>query len=629
MSLATATAAPQIAADVRLTLLATSDLHAHLMPFNYYLDSEDDGVGLARIASLIADWRARSENCLLMDNGDTLQGSPFGDMAAERLIPEGRAHPMIAAMNALGYDAATLGNHDFDFGLPMLENALSRARYPIVLANAERADGSPFLPPWTVLDRRVTDVRGRSHRIGVGVLGVVPPQVTQWNRALLQNRLRVTDMVDAVRAAVPAMRAAGADVIVVLAHSGIGQAALYPGMENAAGCIAALDGVDAVVAGHTHSLFPAPEAATVDWLDRVSGTAHGKPLVQPGYWGSHLGVINLTIRRGENGPWRVADHTVSVAPIISQTAMGQRVAPTSKALADLAARDHADALHFIRRPIGQTAVPLHTFFSFVAPCAVTQVVADAQRAHVQCALSDRPDLAGLPLISAAAPFKCGGRGGAQNYTDIPVGPLAVKHAANLYMYPNSLAVIRLTGAQVAQWLERVASAFHQITPGSDDQQLIDPAFAGYNFDVLSGLRYCIDVSQPRRFSADGEDIFDTPGRIVSLSHANGRPVDPDEHMLLVTNSYRAGGGGHFSVAAEAETVLQDSTALREILTRYIAGRDRLAMKPEGVWRFHHIGATVLVDTGPGALAKTDEIRALGLRDHGDRPAGFARFSMSI
>ena len=629
MLMAPAKAATVTDSDLRLTLLATSDLHAHLMPFNYYTDSDDDTVGLARVASLIAAWRKRAPNCVLLDNGDTLQGSPFGDMAAERPASGARPHPMIAAMNALGYDAATLGNHDFDFGLPALQRVLAAARYPVVLANAARTDGSVFLPPWTLLKRDVTDRRGRATTVCIGIIGVMPPQTALWNRAVLGNRLRVFDMVDAVRAQVPDMRAAGADLVVVLAHSGIGPTGQYPGMENAAGHIAALDGVDAVVAGHTHGLFPIPGISPCPWLNRAAGTAHGTPIVQPGYWGSHLGVIDLTLRRAPDGVWGVADHAVSVTPIVSQTPKGPHIAPAAPALATLIAPDHAEALDFIRRPIGQIEVPLHTYFSFLAPCAVTQLVADAQRAHVRALLPDYPGLAGLPIISAAAPFKCGGRGGPQNYTDIPVGPLAVKHAADLYRYPNSLAMVRATGAQVAGWLERVASAFYQITPGSTDQLLIDPAFAGYNFDVLSGLRYTFDLSLPRRFSADGEEVFATPGRVRDLCFADGSPVAPDQPLLIITNSYRAGGGGHFDMAAQANTVLQDPTALREIVSRHISHHSPLMVQAEPVWRFQPIGATVLADTGPAALAKAGVVTACGLQYRGETPDGFARFAKRI
>ncbi|MBF9059749.1 2',3'-cyclic-nucleotide 2'-phosphodiesterase, partial [Rhodobacterales bacterium HKCCSP123] len=181
-----------------LRLLATSDLHAHLFPFNYYTDRREDGVGLAALAGLVERARAECPNTLLVDNGDTLQGAPLGDAAVSDLMPEGAIHPMIAAMNELGYDAATLGNHDFDFGLEALHRALAAARFPVVLANAVTpAEGRAFLPPHVLLDRSLTDREGHPHRLRIGVTGVAPPQITQWGHAQLAGRIEVAPMIPA------------------------------------------------------------------------------------------------------------------------------------------------------------------------------------------------------------------------------------------------------------------------------------------------------------------------------------------------------------------------------------------------------------------------------------------------
>lgn len=602
---------------LRLTLLATTDLHANIRPYNYYLDQAVDDVGLARVATLVDRIRADTPNCLLFDNGDTLQGTPLGDYAAKERIADGRPHPMIAAMNAMGYDAATLGNHDFDYGLEFLTGAVEGAEFPVVLANVSRSDGTAFLSPATILTRNCQDDDGNWHCLRIGVIGLTPPQITQWNAPLLDCALTTHGIVASARKAMENLREQGVDLVVALCHSGIGPKTNHDKLENAIVPLARIAGIDAIVAGHSHSLFPAGTA-------KDNQKPFGIPVVQPGFFGSHLGMIALDIERRGN-EWGVVDSSAHNIPIVANG--GDPVISNDRVL-QVSAADHMATLGFIRRRIGASEKPLHSYFSLITNSALIGLIADAQRVCAQDVLADHP-LRDLPLLSVAAPFKAGGRNGAKNFTDIPAGGLSIRNIADLYIYPNAMQILRVSGADIADWLERAACAYNQITPGQQGQLLLDHSFASYNFDVMIGLTYVIDPSQPARYSADGEDQFAGPGRIRNLCY-QGQPVQAEDMFLVATNSYRASGGGHFGAAARSPVVLDPHMSVQDILIRHVAAQSPLTPKPTGTWRFATLpGTNVIVETGPGALALKPELQALGLTPAGYGPNGFARFEMDL
>ena len=589
---------------LRLVVLATTDLHATLGPYNYYLDSPGGDPGLASAATMVRQIRAREPNCLLFDNGDTIQGSPMGDLAAEGGLAF--PHPMIAAMNQMGYDAATLGNHDFNYGLDYLQRCLADARFPVVLANLDRADGDSLLPRSALLDRNLLDDTGARHRLRIGVIGLAPPQITKWDSRLLSGLVETRPIVESARREAAHLRARGADLVIALCHSGIGPGQDAPDLENALLPLAESGAVDAIVAGHTHRALPSRDCP---------GPIHGTPVVQPGFFGSHLGQITLELR--QHGGWRVERATAQLHPL--------RDAAPDPGLQALSAPAHTATLAHIRRSIGQTETPIETYFSLVGPCPALTLIAEATQAHAARAL----DNAALPLLTAVAPFKAGGRGGPDYYTDIAAGPLSIRHAADLYAFPNTLQLLRVTGADLRDWLERSASAFHRIVPGRAGQALLDPAFSGYNFDVIFGLRYQIDLSQPALFTAEGDPAGPGPGRIRALEQG-GRPVTDTQEFLVVTNSYRAAGGGHFPAPARSLPVPSDPVAVRDILIRHVQTASPLAPKAQEVWRFAPMpGTEVIYETGPGALGHPARIAALGLTPLGPGDGGLQRFLLPL
>ncbi|MCL4676683.1 MAG: bifunctional 2',3'-cyclic-nucleotide 2'-phosphodiesterase/3'-nucleotidase, partial [Pararhodobacter sp.] len=481
------------AGQAHLRILTTTDLHCHVQAYDYYGDRANDTMGLSRTASIVAEIRAEATNTLTVDNGDYFQGNPMGDyMAYSRGMREGDLHPVMAAMNTLGYDAGTLGNHEFNYGVPFMDLVNARADFPLVCANFARTLGATpredalHLPPYVILDRMVTDGAGAEHPIKVGIIGFLPPQIMQWDRAHLRGRFATRGIVEAAEAWVPQMREQGADLIIALSHSGISDAPYDPMMENASLYLAGVDGIDCVVCGHQHQVFPS-STFQGEGIDAERGTLMGKPAVMAGFWGSHLGILDLMLTRDGDG-WRIDTSESSTRSIYQRnedrsiTALAEDYAPIVAATAQA----HQDTLDYVRAEVGQTAVPLYSYFALVADDPSVQIVSDAQGDYVRTILQGT-EHEGLPVLSAAAPFKAGGRGGPEYFTDVPAGPVAIRNVADLYLYPNTLMAVRITGAQVREWLERSAGMFNQITPGGADQLLLNPSFPSYNFDVMDGV----------------------------------------------------------------------------------------------------------------------------------------------
>ncbi|MFP3383138.1 bifunctional 2',3'-cyclic-nucleotide 2'-phosphodiesterase/3'-nucleotidase [Tritonibacter sp. SIMBA_163] len=624
------------AGQVHLRLMETTDLHVHVFPYDYYGDKPVDTVGLARTAALIGDIRAEATNSLLVDNGDFLQGNPMGDyIAYERGMKEGDQHPVITAMNTVGFDASTLGNHEFNYGISFLMKSLAGAGFPVVCANVARKTGaSPredetLLPPYVLLDRELTDGAGKTHPIKIGIIGFVPPQVMNWDRKHLEGNVQARDIVDCARAYVPEMKEKGADIIIALSHSGIGSAERSEGMENASVPLAAVEGIDAIMTGHSHLVFPSSTYADFAGVDADKGTIHGTPAVMGGYWGSHMGLIDLMLERDGKG-WRVVGHGSEARPISKRNEDRSVTAlvESDQSVLDAVQADHDATLAYVRRAVGKTDAPLHSYFALVADDPSVQIVSIAQTWYIQQMLKGT-EHEGLPILSAAAPFKAGGRGGPEYYTDVPVGDVAIKNVADLYLYPNTVRAVKATGQQVKDWLERSAGMFNQVEAGTADQLLLNPEFPSYNFDVIDGVTYQIDLSQPPMFSAKGDVINPDTNRIVNLQF-NGAPIDPAETFIIATNNYRASGGGSFPGAMGDTIIFEGPDTNRDVIVRYIVEQGTISPKADGNWSFAPLPDTsVLFDTGPKAADYAANVPGVTITPAGDGPDGFARFKIAL
>ncbi|HEX2863213.1 MAG TPA: bifunctional 2',3'-cyclic-nucleotide 2'-phosphodiesterase/3'-nucleotidase, partial [Deinococcales bacterium] len=519
------------AQTVNLRLLETTDLHTAALGYDYYQDKATGEYGLANTATLIRAAKADAANSLLFDDGDLIQGNPLGDYVAKvNPLKPGQMHPMTAAMKTLGYDAASVGNHEFNYGLPFLEQVIAAAPFPYVNANVYNEDGSYHFKPYVILNKIVTATDGHKYALKIGVTGFAPPQIMQWDKGNLEGKVTSGDMVQAAQKVVPQMKADGANLVIVLAHSGI-EATYATAAENAAAELTKVPGVDVVFSGHQHLLFPSPTFKDIPNVNLDKGTINGKPVVMAGYWGNNMGQIDLTLTR-QGGQWVVSDSKSSLKPVWDAAAKKALVEPDAQVTAAVQAA-HQGTLDYVRGRVADLSAPITSYFALVQDDPSVQIVSNAQIAYVTDALKGTP-YEKLPVLSAAAPFKAGGRNGVSYYTDIPAGTIAIKNVADLYVYPNTVQAVVVTGAQVKEWLERAAGQFNQIDPNKKEvQPLVNEAFPTYNFDIIDGVTYQIDVTQPSRYDLSGKLVAPTAERIKNLSF-QGKPIDPNAQFVVAT-----------------------------------------------------------------------------------------------
>lgn len=575
-----------------LSLLATTDLHGALNSYDYFTDQPGVFPSLTRIATLIHAARAETPNTLLLDNGDFLQGTPLADLISDR-SPEGLTHPLVRAMNLLKYDAVAMGNHEFDVELAPLIDILKQIEAPRLCANLTTTPQAPkgLAECWTphvILERNVSDDSGTVHTLRVGLFGILPPQMLSWDHSRVGGKLTAEDSVTAARRAIETLRLENVDLTIGLAHTGLSAAPSRDGMENAGRQIAAIDGLNVLILGHTHLLFPGPSQPEHPDINPATATVCGTPTMQPGANGGWLGRMDLTLAQ-ENGRWQVTTHKV--------TLLDATQVPEDPALKKALAPSHDWALAQLRQPLGRISQPLHSGLAMLPGCATVRIVADALGQHVAVA-QEGSDWSDLPLLVASAPQKCGGRSGPDHFTRIPAGEVALNHVSDLQFFPNDVSALRLTGAELAEWLEMSAGFYLQIHPGKADQPLCHPDFPVYNFDTIFGLTYEIDLSQPARYAPDGTLANPEARRIRNLAW-QGKPLAPQQPFALAVNNYRAGGGGNFPNASPERILLKDQTSIRDLLVDAFSNGDPSLSETPTPASFTPIpGATALFETSP-------------------------------
>lgn len=569
----------------RLRILETTDLHMQLLDYDYFADRTDETIGLIRLLGQITQHRtAPNQTCLLFDNGDFIQGNPLGDYLANNADRDA-IHPMIAAFNTLQYDAIALGNHEFNYGLPFLRQALKDAQFPVTCANISQQQGPPLAEKFVILERTLPCSDGQTRALKIGVMGFVTPQITQWDSTALDGALTTEDIVICAIRTVPEIKAAGADVVIALCHSGIGRANYEMGMENAAVPLATVGGIDVILTGHTHEIFPDASRPMTDVVNPTAGTLHGKPAVMAGFYGNRLGVIDLELC-WHHGGWRIESHSVSLEQGTADTPAAQPI--RDKITADVSAAHNATLAH-IRQPIAVTSVPIHSYFGTIGPDLSQQLLADAQFHHITKALQDSV-FQDLPVISATAPFRVGGKAGPGHYIDVAPGPLTLRDAAAIYPFANTLSATRRKGADLRAWLERSASHFSQIKQGTQNQPIINPRSPAYHFDTLFGLYYEIDLSQPARYDTEGVLRNPNAARIRSLT-LNGKPVRDDDPFVLATNSYRANGGGNFQIKPNGDAIHCSTQSTLDILIAHLRFKGTVSKAAQPTWAFAHLSDT--------------------------------------
>ena len=573
--------APVEGQEVDVRILATTDLHTNLVNYDYYQDKPAQNVGLAKTAVLIEDAKKENSNVLLVDNGDTIQGTPLGTYKAiVNPIKDGEQHPMYAALQKLGFDAGTLGNHEFNYGLDYLKKVISTAGMPIVNANVVDAKTGAFVyDPYKIIKKTYTDKNGRSVDVNIGVTGIVPPQILSWDKANLEGKVKVNDSVEAIQAIIPEMRKAGADVVLVLSHSGIGDDKYEKGEENEGYQIASLPGVDAVVTGHSHAEFPSGDGTgfyeKYAGVDGVNGKINGTPVTMAGKYGDHLGVIDLNLRYTD-GKWSVVGSKAAIRKIDTKSKVAD------ERITAIAKESHEGTVKYVRQQVGTTSAPITSYFALVKDDPSVQIVNNAQIWYAKKELAGTRE-ANLPILSAAAPFKAGTRGDATAYTDIPAGPIAIKNVADLYLYDNVTAILKVTGAQLKEWLEMSAGQFNTIDPTSKEpQQLVNPNYRTYNFDVIDGVTYEFDVTQPNKYDREGKTVNPDASRVRNLKY-QGKEVTADQEFIVVTNNYRA--NGKFPGVRDASLNQLLGLENRQAIINYILEEKNINPSADGNWRF--------------------------------------------
>uniref|UniRef100_UPI001EDBBC92 2',3'-cyclic-nucleotide 2'-phosphodiesterase n=1 Tax=Buttiauxella sp. S19-1 TaxID=941430 RepID=UPI001EDBBC92 len=571
----------------------------------------------------------------LVDNGDLIQGSPLGDYMAAKGLKKGDIHPVYKALNTLDYAVGNLGNHEFNYGLDYLHMALSGAKFPYVNANIiDAKTNKPLFTPYVIKETVVKDKDGKEQTLRIGYIGFVPPQIMTWDKTNLEGKVTVKDITETARQYVPEMRKNGADLVVVIAHSGLSSDPYHVMAENSVYYLSEVPGVDTILFGHAHAVFPGKDFANIKGVDLDKGTLNGIPAVMPGMWGDHLGVVDLVLNN-DSGSWKVTSSKAEARPIYDSVAK-KALVPEDAKLVEVMKHDHDATREFVSKTIGKSSDNMYSYLALVQDDPTVQVVNNAQLAYVEKYIQGDPDLANLPVLSAAAPFKVGGRkNDPASFVEVEKGQLTFRNAADLYLYPNTLVVVKATGKEVKEWLECSAGQFNQIDVNSSKpQSLINwDGFRTYNFDVIDGVDYQIDVSQPARYDGECQMVNPKAERIRGLTF-KGKPIDPNATFLVATNNYRA-YGGKFAGTGDSHIAFASPDENRSVLANWITASKEIHPAADNNWRLAPIHSNQKLDirfeTSPSEKATTF-IKDKGqypMKNVGNDEIGFAIYQLDL
>ncbi len=590
---------PALAESIHLRVIETTDIHANVMDFDYYKDRASQKIGLVRAASVVKQAQAEVENSVLVDNGDLIQGSPMGDYVAAKGLKMGDVHPVYKAMNQLNYQVGNIGNHEFNYGLDFLAEAINDANFPYINANVfDAKTGQHYFKPYVIKAYQFKDSKGQAQQVKVGYIGFVPPQIMVWDKKNLEDKVVAKDIRQTAEKLIPEMKAQGADVIVAIPHSGISMDPYKQGAENSTYYLTEVKGIDAIAFGHSHAVFPSKDFANIQGANIEQGTINGIATVMPGRWGSHVGVMDLVLEAQGNG-WKVVQSKAEARPIFD-AANNKPLVEADKGILAAVESDHQGTREFVNQPIGNADDVMYSFLALVQDDPTVQIVNLAQKDYVERFIQGDPDLDGLPVLSAAAPFKVGGRkNDPANFTEVEAGELTFRNAADLYLYPNTLVALKVTGADVKEWLECSAGQFNQIDVNSTQPQaLIDwDNFRTYNFDVIDGVNYQIDVSQPAKYDGDCKLINPDSQRIVGLTY-QGKAIDAKQTFIIATNNYRAYSNKFAGTGAEYvafDSPDENRTVLADYIAQVSKAQGQVSPSADNNWSFAPIKSKQKLD----------------------------------
>ncbi|MDN3055611.1 5'-nucleotidase C-terminal domain-containing protein [Streptomyces sp. SRF1] len=553
------------------TVMGTTDLHGNVFNWDYFTDAEFDDaahndVGLAKISTLVDQVRAEKgrRNTLLIDAGDTIQGTQLSYYYA-KVDPitgsGGPVHPMARAMNAIGYDAAALGNHEFNYGIPVLRTFEEQCDFPLLGANALDAKTlrPAFAPYWMT---RLRTPFGRD--VKVAVLGLTNPGIAIWDKANVQGKMTFPGLEEQAAKWVPRLRSMGADVVIVSAHSGTSGTSSYgdqvPYVENAAALVAEkVAGIDAILVGHAHVEIPE---------SRVVNKETGREVVlsEPLKWGQRLTLFDIEVA-WERGRWQVAS--------VSAKVLNSNAAEEDPRIVRLLDAEHKKVVGYVNQVIGTCSAAMTAAEAPYKDAPIIDFINHVQSETVKAALAGTA-YADLPVLSQASCFS--------RTAAIPAGEVTIRQVAGLYPFENTLEARVLTGAQLKEYLEFSARYYVQTPAGGD----VDPAkltnasgTPDYNYDAVGGLTYEIDIAK-------------APGsRIVGLSF-DGKPIDEKAQFVLAVNNYRASGGGNFPHVASAKQVWANSEEIRNTIIAWVQAKGTIDVSRFGSvdWKLTREGVPV-------------------------------------
>ncbi|MFE3324052.1 bifunctional metallophosphatase/5'-nucleotidase [Streptomyces sp. NPDC059176] len=553
------------------TVMGTTDLHGNVFNWDYFTDKEFDDknhndVGLAKISTLVAQVREEKgrRNTLLIDAGDTIQGTQLSYYYA-KVDPitarRGPVHPMAQAMNAIGYDAAALGNHEFNYGIPVLRKFQEQCDFPLLGANALDAKTlRPAFPPYSM--HRLCTPHGRDVR--VAVLGLTNPGIAIWDKANVSGKMVFPGLEEQAAKWVPKLRSMGADVVIVSAHSGSSGTSSYgdqlPYVENAAGLVAEqVPGIDAILVGHAHTEI-------AEYVVTNKQTGKQVVLSEPLKWGQRLTLFDFDLV-WERGRWSVAK--------VGATVLNSNTAEEDPAITRLLVDEHQKVVTYVNQVIGTSTAAMSTAEAPWKDEPIIDLISHVQVETVKAALAGG-QYAALPVLSQASCFS--------RTAAIPSGQVTIKDAAGLYPFENTLEARLMTGAQLKDYLEYSARYYVQTPAGGpvDTAKLTNAEnIPDYNYDALYGVSYEIDIAKP------------VGSRIAKLSY-DGKPVDPAAQFVLAVNNYRASGGGAFPHVAKAQQLWSNSEEIRNTIIQWVQAKgtvDPAAFASVG-WMLTRDGAPV-------------------------------------
>jgi 2',3'-cyclic-nucleotide 2'-phosphodiesterase/3'-nucleotidase len=511
-----------------ITILSTTDLHGNILPVDYYT-LRPDPRGLAKVATLARQIRKENPSgTLLIDSGDTIQGTPLEYLHARN---NGPLDPIMLAMNALGVEAMAVGNHEYNYGLTVLEKARGEAHFPWLSANTyNRGTPNTHYQPYIV--KEIEGVR-------VGVLGLTTPDIPSWEDKKNYAGIEFHDPLAEAKKWVPILRTSErADVVAIAMHMGLeedlpaGQALPQLPNENEALVIARqVPGVDLILMGHTHREVP-------------SLVVNGVLLTQASFWGHDLARADITLDKDAGQRWKISARQARTIPVLAST-------PIDPEIAKLAEPYDREARSWLERVIGDSDAELTLEDALFRDSALLDLV---QRVQLDAGQAD---------VSMAAVFNRRAR--------LPKGDVRVRDIAGVYVYDNTLAVLEVTGEQLKGALEHSARFFREYQPGKTAAELVDTRIPEYNFDVAEGVSYDLNITQPF-------------GQRIQNLRFRGQPLSPTQKLRLATNNYRVNGGGGYSMYKGAPEVSRSSKEIRDMMIEWVEQHHHVPTEPSNNWR---------------------------------------------